>query len=371
MKESILSTQAIVVFGGLSGWGEKIAESCRDVSRAVTIISEESIKEETQAAVTQADTVFLAAPDTEIRKILLDNRQLFQAKNLLDCATNKGGFADLLKEIGEECSTCSTHPMVRSETPSRGQNVLLMPVGDRSSQAQTIAGEIFNRLGMNIREFEFEKHGELMTVLQFIPHMIQRVLIGSLGRILNEKHLTLGDVGQFAPANFLVTELGIGRVGIQRPSVSAGIIVEALKTEFGRHVLDVIKDAVAVFEQTAERDDLEQQFATEIQQLDRDNSWKKRMEEKTDVMIEAMGNLKARSFQLLSDRDEPGLLRDICTILAQRNINMTAMHSHLIENDEGRKSVRFDIGINDTEVDWQSLQEEFDSLGLRLKRENA
>lgn len=360
-----------MVFGGLSGWGKKIAETCHGISRAVTIVDLKTNSTDAHDAITQADTVFLAAPDNEIRKILDEHRAILRAKNLLDCGTNKSDFANLLKEISQECDVCSTHPMVRPETPSRGQNVLLMPIGDASVHSHAIAREIFNRLEMNIRDFDFDKHGELMSIIQFIPHMIQRVLIGSLGRILSEKNVNINEIGQFAPANFLVTELGIGRVGVQRPSVSAGIIIEALKTDFGRHILQVIQNNLAEFEETTERDVLEQRFSEEVGELDCENLWKERMEEKTDVMIEAMGNLKARSFQLVSNRDEPGLLRDICTILAQRNINITAMHSHVIESDTGKNSVRFDIGIDDAEVDWQSLQEEFDSLGLRLKRENA
>lgn len=368
MKESILSTQALVVFGGLSGWGKKIAETCRGRARAVTIVDLKTNNTDARVAIAQADTVVLAAPDNEIRKTLDEHRALLRGKNLLDCATNKSDFANSLKEISRECDICSTHPMVRSETPSRGQNVLLMPVGDASVNSQAIAREIFTRLEMNIRDFDFEKHGELMSIIQFIPHMIQRVLIGSLGRILSEKKMNINDIGQFAPANFLVTELGIGRVGIQKTSVSAGIIIEALKTDFGRHIFQVIQNNLAEFEEKTERHVLERRFSEEVDELDGENLWKERMEEKTDIMIEAMGNLKARSFQLVSNRDKPGLLRDICTILAQRNINMTAMHSHVIESDTGQNGVRFDIGIDDAEVDWQGLEEELNAFGLQIMK---
>ena len=371
MNESILPTQALVVFGGLNGWGKKIADTCRDVARAVAIVDQTTSNVDARNAVTHADTVFLAAPDSEIRNILQSHRDLLREKNLLDCATSKSNFSDLLKEIAQKCDVCSTHPMVRSETPSRGQNVLLMPVGNASAQSKTIAQEIFNRLGMNIRDFDFEKHGKLMSILQFVPHMVQRVLIGSLGQIFDEHNFSIDDIGQFAPANFLATELGIGRVGIQRPSVSAGIIVDALQTEFGRHVFQVIQNTIAEFEKTVERNMLERRLSEEFRNFDRANSWKKRMEEKTEIIIEAMGNLNARSFQVLSDRDEPGLLRDICTILAQHNINMTAMHSHVIESDTGRRGVRFDIGIDDVTVDWQCLQEEFQAHGFQITKEKV
>lgn len=371
MKESILSTQAIVIFGGENGWGKKIADICQGVARAVTIVDQGTSGADAHDAIAQADTIFLAAPDTEIGKILDEHRSLLRAKILLDCATNKSDFADALKEIAQDCDVCSTHPMIRSETPSRGQNVLLMPLGKEPERAKAIATEIFQRLEMDIHDFDFEKHAELMSILQFVPHMIQRVLIGALGQILHEKEMTLHELGQLAPANFLVTELGIGRVGIQRPSVSAGIIVEALKTDFGRSILHVVQSQLAELGEKTERSTLEQKLSKEIDVLDSDNVWRKRMEEKTDVMIEAMGNLKARSFQLLSSNDKPGLLKDVCTVLADRNINMTAMHSHRIESDTGQHGVRFDIGIDDVEVDWQGLEEELNALGLRIMKEKT
>lgn len=296
MKPFILSTQAIVVFGGLSGWGKKIAGICRGASCAVVIVDRTTTDADARKAIAHADTVFLAAPDNEIRKILQKHAHCFVGKNLLDCATNKSDFADLLQEIALNCDVCSTHPMVRSETPSRGHNVLLMPINDTSTTSRTIAREIFGLLEMNIRDVDFRKHGEIMSILQFMPHMIQRVLIASLGKILRDNNLNINDIGQCTSANFLFIELAIGRASVQRPSVSSGIISEALKTDFGRHVFQVLQDNLAALKEVTDRSVLEQRFNDEVHALGVSNAWRTDMDEITDAIIEEMQHLKASPF---------------------------------------------------------------------------
>ena len=361
---SFLSDKTIAIVGGAGSWGAKISNTLREVAHDVVIIDTDTKPDDVRTLIKSSDIIFLASPAQTINGILMRTRDLLDEKIVLDCATTKSGFADMLKEISQSASVCSTHPMVKPETQARGQNVLLMPVGPHAEKATATAQEIFGRLEMRQHTIDFNQHQDLMSILQFVPHLVHRVLISTLGKILADKGMKLETVEDIAPANFLVTELAIGRVGMQKPGTSAEIIEEALSTPFGRRIMKEMRKAiVGLLRSSLSEGTLQSSLDTDVKRLDPSGDWRKRMTEKTEVMIEAMGNLRARSFQLEAHHDEPGLLRRICDVLEKHGINMTAVHSHLQETETGR-CVRFDIGIDDTDVSFEVLASEFADLNI-------
>ena len=233
---SPLDGKMLTVVGGGRGWGEKIVQAGTQVCAEVCVIEQDTSNTNRDDLIRHADSVFFAAPDTEIPNILGETRRLLEGKNVLDCASNKGPFEKMLLEISKETSTCSTHPLVRPETPTRGQNVLVMPLGEGAQPATDDAEAIYQTMEMRLRHFDFRRHGDFMAIVQFLPHLMQRTLVDALGKVLQEQDLSLDQITDIAPANFGMTEMGMGRVAIQRPDVSAGIMAEALRSPLGQRI---------------------------------------------------------------------------------------------------------------------------------------
>lgn len=273
----------------------------------------------------------------------------------------------MLREIADSgTSVCSTHPMVKPESSSvRGQTVIVMPLGTQSEEAKNVAECIFkNILGMNSAEPHFKdlgdvlkQHADLMVVLQMIPHFIQRILIDALGQGIPDKFGTIQDISSFAPANYFLLELGFGRVATQLPKTSAEIIATALQTDFGQEMFGGIQQKMGqIISAGKNRAKLIALFEEGLAKLDPLESWRKEMEDKTEVALTRLGNLRSRSFQVRV-KDKLGILRDILNILVDHEINMTALDSQVIGD-----TAIFDVGITDATVDFDQLRSDLTKI---------
>ena len=162
--------------------------------------------------------------------------------------------------------------MVAPTSSPIGQNVLIMPVGNNDESATTVAKKIFRTMGMNSEDFDFDKHADAMVILQMVPHLIQRILIDALSQGISQKSMSIEDLSRLASANYLLTELGLGRVATQRPSVSAGIIATALKENFGRKILGGIQSTLGkIISAGEDREELTNLFQASVtNQIDSD-----------------------------------------------------------------------------------------------------
>lgn len=365
------NNQTIAIFGAADGWGKKMAEIAEHLQMRVIKIDPELGPEtcDSRKAVEQADIIFLAAPDTKIRKILEETRDLLKGKIVLDCATSKSDFEDILIEISEKNSVCSTHQMVNPETPASGQNVLIMPVGAQSGPAQKVATDLFEAVRMKIHtDISFTEHRRMMAVMQFLPHLVQRMMIATAGTTLQKMGKNIEEVSECGPANFHMTELAMGRVAMQKPETSAGILIDGLQTEFGKEIVALLRQSLKTIEQSSDdRPGLTELLTSDRDRIDAGTSWSKDQKATTSTILERRGNLRARSCSIESPEDAPGTLLKICEIFKQHNINMTAMDSHVTQ-DLGPRRVRFDIGIGDEAVDWNLLDSELQVKGLTLQR---
>jgi len=369
-ETSSLDGKMLTVIGGGRGWGAKIVQAGKQAAAEVSIIEQDTDNSTRNDRIRHADSVFFAAPDTEIPNILRDTRKLLGGKRVLDCASNKGPFEKMLLEISEEASTCSTHPLVRPETPTRGQNVLIMPIGAGAQRATEDAEAIYRGMEMQLRRFDFKRHGDFMAVVQFLPHLIQRTLIAALGKVLGEQGLSLDQIADIAPANFGMTEMGMGRVAIQRPDVSAGIMAEAFKSELGRRIHAIVSETLEQIARIGtDRAALIEFATTGVHRLDQSGEWRKAMNPLTDTAIEARGNFNLRSFVLIVEEDKPGLLAQIASLLASFGLNMNAIHSHSLEREQGR-GVRFHIGVDQKDADWEALARACADRGWQFTRTN-
>jgi len=368
---SIIQGRTVVVFGGEGVWGKRFVDAVRDKVQRVIVIEKGTDPEEMLRAVEESSVMILATPDPEIRGILEQARAKMHAElAIIDCATNKGLFEDVLHDLAEEgLSICTTHPLVRPQTPPRGQNVLLMPVGENAQIATDVARCIYRILGMQINETAFEKHSEKMAVSQQFPHQFQRTMIGVLGKTLAEMGISIQDVDKFATANTKLTWLAMGRTGFQDPLVSAGIIWQGLQTPMGKKILD---ETIALLEKIREigndREALIALFEEQIQVLDPDGTWRKTMGRQTDTILERLGNLSQGSFEITVPNDR-GILVRILDILSEKyDIDLTALDSNIEYHDDGTSTAHFAMGITDTgeDIDVQELAEILEQVGAKI-----
>src|SRR5262249_52760883 len=120
MAADPLVDASIAVFGGGAGWGKRVQESLQHRARAVRVIERDTPCEEVHAAVDASAVIFIAIPDDRIDALLrsLDGR--LAGRIVIDCASNKSGFAQTLRNAAAAgASVCSTHPMVVSTTSPR------------------------------------------------------------------------------------------------------------------------------------------------------------------------------------------------------------------------------------------------------------
>lgn len=360
-----------VVFGGANGWGKRIYDVLAD-DHNVDIIEKESTPKDVYNAISKHDVTVLAIPDSEINSVLLEAEDiLITGKAIVDCATNKNGFSETLSRLSVSgASVCSTHPMVKPGSSPRGQNVILMPVGTNQEKAKDAAALIFHRMGMNLEEFDFSQHSDAMVILQMVPHLIQRILIDALGNGITEKSMSVSDISRLAPANYLLSELGLGRVASQRPDVSAGIVATALETRFGRRILGGIQETLGkIISAGDDRNQLANLFQQGATRLDQGGHWRKSMDEKTEVALIRLGNLRSRSF-VADATNSPGILSKILCVLDEFGLDMTALDSQVLYDEKGNLIARFDIGITDHVFDQDELEKSMKKIGVSVHEFN-
>jgi len=361
----------MAVVGGGQGWGSVIVRGGQQLGLDVDVIEKGTTATDRDQIIDQSDIVFFAAPDNEIPQILSDVGDRLEGISVLDCATNKGGFEEPLIALANRTSVCSTHPMVRSETPLRDQNAIIMPIGPMAQKATEVAEALFSALRMRLCRLKFEQHGDL-AIVQQLPHLIQRLVIDALGTILAEKGITLGEISNVAPANFGVTELAAGRVAVQRPDVSAGIISSSLNSDLGKRILAIIFQSLEnIVALAGDRNALSAYFAKSLDQLDPSESWRDEMNTKTDMHVEARANFRKCNIVVAVSNDEKGVLEKIGAAFAACDMNIAAIHSHLVESDDGTTTgVRFNIGVDEIGDNWDMLVEECQKLGWQISRTN-
>ena len=356
-----------LIFGGGNGWGKCIAETFTSLKAKTFIIEIDSTEQEIISGIQASDIIFIAIPDSEIDALIKNYGDQFHGKILLDCATNKTGYSKALHNLAENgMSVCSTHPMAVSSGVLRGQNCLIMPIGEQSTYAQNIAVQLYQKLGMHCELFDFNKHTETMAILQMLPHLMQRLTIDVLGQGLLEYEIKIDSLANLASANYLLSELGLGRVAAQRADVSAGIIATALHEPFGQQLLERLQTSLQNIKSASNsRSALTTIFTGGMQQLDPSGEWRVQMADKTEAAIIRLGNLRSR-FLTIQAPNRIGMLRDILSVLAKHRIDMTALDSQLILEADGREMVNFDIAISNEHIPYTALVAELAPIDARF-----
>lgn len=362
--------ESCAVFGGGNGWGNRIVETLVAAGMAVRIIEKDDAAQAVEAAIRGSAAVFIAIPDDAINALLLEHAVLLKSRIVLDCATNKSAFAATLRKLADDgARVCSTHPMAASDTVLRGQNVLIMPVGGNAGEAEAFARAMYGMLGMRCRLFAFHKHTELMAIVQMLPHVIQRLFIDTLGQGLQKLDVGIGELDDVASANYLLAELGLGRVAAQRTGVSAGIVQTALQDAFGQELLDALRQSLQRIRRAGHsRAELQALFDAGTSRLDPGGHWRTDMAEKSEAALIRLGNLRSRSLTIEAP-NRIGMLRDILTVLANHRIDMTALDSQLMTQPDGGERVSFDIAISNQQVPYDAMARELALIEAHLKHD--
>jgi len=357
----------VCVFGGGNGWGKRVAETMRTAGFDVRIVEKDASNADIRQAISASALLFVAIPDPAINSLLQDHGKAMHGRMLIDCATNKSGFSKRLQELASEgVSICSSHPMAVSSAALRGQNVLLMPIGSNAVAAENAAHRIYGLLGMRIARIDFTQHGEIMALVQMLPHLVQRTFIDALATGLAAQNQQIADLTTLASANYLLAELGLGRVAAQRGEISAGIIATGMASEFGRTLLAALRESLDTIQKTSDsRSELAALFDAATQRIDPEGSWRRDMADKSEAGLIRLGNLRSRSLAIEAP-NRIGMLRDILTVLARHNIDMTALDSQLMTGADGSERVRFEIGISNSHLPQESICRELEIIGVRL-----
>jgi prephenate dehydrogenase len=366
----MLNEKSIVVLGAGNGWGQRIFAEQGKFTNNIQMIEIDTPAKEAEALIRNSQIIFLAIPDDLISDKIDELMKIgLHGKILLDCATNKHGFSGKLKELDKlGISVCSTHPMIGSKSPLRGQNVLIMPIGDNSIDAKNIAIEIFSAMEMKIKEFQFDNHSNAMVILQMVPHLTQRILIDALGEaLLSQESMNVATLSEIGTGNYFLTELGIGRVAIQDPKVSAGIIETALKQEFGISVigrmLSMLSEIlIAGTSQEKSRKELKDIFQKSVDTLDPTNEWREKMAADTKATLIRLVNRKNHGF-VLESPNKQGILAHILKVVAlDHQIDMTAIDSEVLPNHKAS----FTIGTDGKYETLDELASDLSKLGVDI-----
>jgi glycine cleavage system regulatory protein len=183
-----------------------------------------------------------------------------------------------------------------------------------------------------------------------LPHVIQRLTIDALGQGLLEHDIPIAALENLASANYLLAELGLGRVAAQRSDVSAGIIATALGEPTGQKLVERLQSSLQSIKRASNsREVLSNLFNASVQELDPSGAWRLQMADKTEAALIRLGNLRSRALTIEAP-NRIGMLRDILSVLANHNMDMTALDSQLISKADGSEWVNFDIAISNEHV---------------------
>jgi glycine cleavage system regulatory protein len=221
---------------------------------------------------------------------------------------------------------------------------------------------------MHCELFDFNTHTELMVIVQMVPHLMQRLTIDVLAQGLTKQNIAIETLANLTSANYLLSELGIGRVASQRADVSAGIIATALQDAFGQQLIERLQTSVQSMKRASNsREALSALFNHSVQQLDPSGQWRLQMNDKTEAALIRLGNLRSR-FLTIQAPNRIGMLRDILSVLAKHGIDMTALDSQLIQEADGREMVNFDIAISNELVPFKEMIEELAAIDAHLQK---
>jgi prephenate dehydrogenase/acetolactate synthase regulatory subunit len=316
----------------------------------------------------QAEILILATPIDQIAATIEQIRNhLDGTKILVDVASLKRDFRLMLDDVAHETdvSAASTHPMTKPDLPSlRGQNALIMPVGDGAEGATQFATDLFSHLEMRIHNIALDVHDTLMLILQSVPHLVGQMLCHIFADFCHAHGISMRELHELGSPHSHLMELAFGRTMTVDANLSAGLIMQGEGGE--SPAFRMVQSALDAMRAAAKGNTLPATIAEHRQHLDPDKSWLQRMRRTTDTILVRLGNLRMCSLRIEADHDRPGLLGDILNVFRHHGFDLNAIDS--LPSTRHALGVHFEIGVKSQPIDWELLQSDLSSLGVIVEQ---
>lgn len=172
----------IAIVGGYGKMGRWFADLLKGSGHRVDIIDPSSGNGLTIDDAKWADTVIVSVPISRTGQILQKLDSVCRPETLiLDVASLKSPFIDILKDMGSRRCVCSVHPMFGPSAESMyDRNVIVCDCG--SAEAVKQANVLLDNHGANIREMPVEQHDMYMSYVLGLSHAVNIAFFTVLDR---------------------------------------------------------------------------------------------------------------------------------------------------------------------------------------------
>ena len=164
-----------------------------------------------------------------------------------------------------------------------------MRIGVNADRATEVATKLFTALGMRRHKTTVKEHNEgIAPGTQFFSHLSQQTSAAALADLQASSGISPLKIFDIGAANGFFTEWAMGRtlMSPKAPATSASIIIEGLKTNAGRKIVESMRNAFDTILKAAENGTLESVLATNRESLDPAGAWQARMKIETNQILE-------------------------------------------------------------------------------------
>ncbi len=371
--QQAIGEQTITVFGSEGNWGSRIVDTLRPHAKRV-LCCDPKLQEESadpREATAEANVIVYAVFPDQMNQIVDATQHLIAGQSILEITSVKQPIIPTLQKLDAGgASVVATHPLVLPTMSSvRGQRLLLMRVGTNSNVAEALAIDLFGtRMEMIISdEIPLDRHDAVMVPQQGVLHATNIAQLITLAEMVEHGKVDLPLLLRNSTANFDLNALGQWRTARSGANISSALIEGALQTDLGLQMLERLKRSLDRVIGAVKAGALFDLLDPTLRILDPNGDIRKEMNKKGDVVLTRFGNLRKLSFQLAAEESGAGVLHQITGILFKHGISMNAIDSNVLQKSEHRE-VTFDIGIEESEIDWAALEGELADAGFVVTR---
>ena len=172
----------VAVIGGYGKMGRWMADLLRSSGHRVDIIDPSAGNGLRTEDAKWADTVIVSIPISRTGGMLRKLDEICGPDTLiLDIASLKSPFIDVLRELGSRRWVCSVHPMFGPSAESmHDRNLVVCDCGSREAVEDALS--LFGNHGANIRTMPVEDHDRYMSYVLGLSHAVNIAFFTALDR---------------------------------------------------------------------------------------------------------------------------------------------------------------------------------------------
>ena len=344
-KDATIAIVGVGLIGGSLGLAFKrlgIGHKIIGISRAETlqeaqdlgVIDEGFVYDEMRNGIEQADLVFLCSPISRILEQLHQIMDFAPAGCVItDVGSTKGAIVSCAeKNNRDDVHFVGGHPMAGSEKSGVGaadpflfENALyvLTPAGGVPDEIVDQLVALVQRLGSRSMWMDAETHDRVAATVSHLPQMMATTLVGLVGRLNEADGLPL----QMAAGGFRdLTRIASSSFAMWR---------DICQTNVGpiRDMIDAYIDALVVIREQVDNESLADEF-----------EYANRI--RGGIPKDSKGFLHPLCEILLVAEDKPGVIADVASRLADKDINIEDIEVLKVREGEGG-TIRMGFGQQD------------------------